>query len=233
MKQIFLFIVMMTSISALHATEQYPKTLSATDAMQYFAQHPKIEMKKPGEGFDFKIKGNDIERYCATCGTDTGYGNVKYRNHDNTICFDWDYVSFPDSGCFSFVQTSPLRFELQDKHGETVYAWGSGKKVVFKPSTSYKERFERAILIDLEEVKPSKDKIHAALLQAMRNKGWQIEKDDKDLVVAYLDRQGETYRVMAKIRGSWVGLGFVEGFAHSNNRWLHNIEKQLLIQLGH
>lgn len=232
MKQIFLILALITTISLSHADEGYPKALSAADAIQYFSQHQKIDMRKPREGFDFMIRGNDIERYCSTCGTPTGYGNVNYRNRDNKVCFDWDNVSFPDSGCFSFVQVSPGGFELQNKHGETVYAWGSAKKVVIKSGAPYKDRFDRAILIDLDEIKLSKEQIHAALLQALKNKGWRIEKDSKDEVVAYLDRQGSTYRVMAKIRGTWVGLGFVQGFAPRGDGWLYNIKNQLLTQLA-
>ena len=100
MKQGFLFMAMMTSIGFLHAADQYPKALSVSDAIQYFAQHPKITMKKPGEGFDFMIKGNDIERYCSTCGTDTGYGNIKYRNHSYFLYYY--NIEFHFQHCYMF-----------------------------------------------------------------------------------------------------------------------------------
>jgi hypothetical protein len=228
MLRVVFLVVTLFVASYVSAAEEYPRTLTANDAIQYFAQHPKIEMRKPREGFDFMIKGKDIERYCGTCGTSTGYGTVNYRLNENQVCFDWDNVSFPDSGCFTFVQVSPGGFELQNKHGEQVYAWGSARKVVIKAGTQFKERFGRAILIDLDEMKLGKEQLHAAVIQAMKHKGWQIEKKEADKIVAYLDRHGSTYRVMAKIRGSWIGIGFIQGFEPRGDGWLYNIKYQLL-----
>jgi hypothetical protein len=230
---IFILLLVPVSPSFLYAETKYPKTLSVDNAIQYFATHPKFEMRKPHPAFEFIIKGNDIERYCFHCNTPTGYGNVRYDKARNEICFDWDYVSFPASGCFTFVQTGPGTFELQNKRRETVYAWGTGENIEIKPGDiTYKEEFERAILIDLEEMNPPQEKIHLALVQAMKNKGWRIEKNTPELIIANLERHGSSYRVMAKIRGPWVGVGFLRGFAPRSDGWLYNIKQQLLIQLG-
>lgn len=233
MNQLLVVLALLLIISPAHADE-FPKKLTAHDAIQYFAQHPKIVMRKPGSGFDFKIRGNDIERYCAECHTTDAYGTVRYRTRENKVCFDWE-VSFPDSGCFTFVQVSPGGFELQNDAGERVYAWGSGKKVVIQSTVGQpiRDRFERAILIDLEDFSVSKEQIHAALVQAMKSKGWQIDKDSPEKVTAYLERQGVTYRVMGKIQGAWVGIGFIEGYSPSSDSWLYNLQKQFHIHLGH
>ena len=224
--------VLVSCINYAHAEQQYPKQLTANQAMQYFSRYPKIEMKKPIPSFDFMIKGNDIERYCFLCGTPTGYGDVKYDMINDNICFDWNYVSFPPSGCFRFVQTGPGSFELQNKNGEAVYVWGSLEKVVIKKAAPFKEIFERPILIDLDDLKPSKEKIHTVLLQAMKNKGWKIVKDTPESIVGTLEQSGSTYQVMAKIRGTWVAVGYVQGFAPSHERWLYNIKQQLMVQIS-
>jgi len=216
----------------VQADELYPKQLTASQAMQYFSDYPKIKMPIPAPGMEFMIKGNDVERYCFLCGTPTGYGAVKYDMANNDICFDWDGVSYPPSGCFRLVQTGPGSFELQNKRGKGVYAWGSREKVVIRKSTPLKEEFDRPILIDLDEFKPSKEKLHAAVIQAMENKGWKIVKDKPELIVGALEHSGSTYQVMVKIRGTWVGLGYVQGFGPNHERWLHNIKQQLLLQFG-
>jgi len=227
---IFTFVFILSTNTAF-AMEKFPKPLTVNDARQYFAKNPKIQMRKPGYGFDFMIKGGDIERDCADCHTVNAYGSVIYKG--NKICFDWE-VSFPPSGCFNFVQVNQGGFELQNDYGEMVYAWGNkNQKVVIKSGPAYKDVFERAILIDLEDKKPAKEKIHGALIQAMKNKGWSIEKDKGGIIIANLDRSGTVYRVMAKIRGSWVGIGFVQGYAQSGDAWIYNIKKQFLIQLGY
>ena len=233
MKQIILVVFLLSGIGPLHAAETYPKALSANDAMQYFAQNPRIKMRTTTSNLDFKIKGTTVERNCGECHTTDAYGTVKYDLIGNKVCFDWD-VSFPDSGCFYFVQVSPGGFELQDDHGEMRYAWGSrgSKPVVFKPNATYEEKFERAILVEVDDKKYSQDQIKAAVIQAMKNKGWRIEKESPDKIVAYLEKSGNVYRVMGKIRGSWVGIGYVQGFAPRADGWLYNIKQQLLILIG-
>ena len=227
--RLILSLVFINSVSSVNAAETYPKALSANDARQYFAQYSKIQVRHQSDTIEIRIKGYDIERDCDMCRVITGYGTINYKGEK--VCFDWD-VRTPDSGCYHFVQVNQGGFELQNNSGDMVYAWGNkNQKVVIKSGPAYQEKFERAILIDLGDIKPTKKKMHSALVQAIKNKGWRIEKDENNTIVARIKRQDIVYRIMARTNDYWVGVGFVSGFAPSGDGWLYNVKKQLLVLL--
>jgi len=101
------------------AGEAYPRTLDGPQTLAHFERHPEIRANPGRLAFTLTLlPGGKVERVCDSCPRTVGYGTMTPREDNGLVCFEWQTITYPDSGCFRLVQTGPTRFELRGASGE-------------------------------------------------------------------------------------------------------------------
>ena len=219
-----LFFVIFSSPSSLAA--EPIKTFSTDETYAFFNAYPNIIVNKTQRStFRLEIQGNKATRKCPSCRVMTGNGEVRYDHTNNQICLYWDNVSYPDSGCFQLEQHDESGFVLRSERGTTPYRW---QLTSYTTPPVPDDEFERSILLDLSSYQLTAEKINAAIMRSLQERGWRIFKSEPGKYVAYLIKSNTEYRVMIKIKDDWVSIGHTKGFAPSRDGWLRNIEKSIL-----
>ena len=66
-------------------------------------------------------------RICRSCPTETGKGTMTVKAADGVVCFQWEKIDYPDSGCFQIVPAGGSGFEMRGTNSERSVVYSLGK----------------------------------------------------------------------------------------------------------
>jgi len=91
------------------------RALTGADLVQHIARFAATEFN-PGARVSFTMSisaDGRAERVCKDCPAPTGTGTVTVKSDEGIVCFQWEKVTYPDSGCYRVVPTGANAFEMR------------------------------------------------------------------------------------------------------------------------
>jgi hypothetical protein len=228
----------LTSTAAIAAETSYPKFLSTKEIQAHFMQFKNIQTDQERREFSFTIDGNEIQRICPDCKYEHDVGLVTYKNLNKQICIAFEVVTFPDSGCYTLVQTGELKYEMRKLKQGAIFHYQVASKaqaaeIVLAPGWIPTSVFGRSILIDLSKFNPKPETLQTAINAALKGRSWQKENySNAKTTFAKIKRTPYAYKVMIEYRKPWLAIGFVKGFQPRGDVWLNNLKRDILHYLG-
>lgn len=99
----------------------YPHAMNGADITAHYAQYHQFDANRQQRPFTLTVStDSDVKRTCPTCNVTEGRGRMTIKTEESLVCFDWQRVTYPASGCFKLVQLSADTYRLQPVNGTTV-----------------------------------------------------------------------------------------------------------------
>ena len=89
--------------------------LTGADLVQHVGRFAATEFN-PGASIAFTMSisaDGNAERVCKNCPVPTGTGTVTLKSDEGIVCFQWERITYPDSGCYRVVPTGANAFEMR------------------------------------------------------------------------------------------------------------------------
>ncbi|MES2364668.1 MAG: serine protease [Pseudomonadota bacterium] len=109
------------------STALYPGThdgtsrrkLNRDEILAQFTEGREFQANEQSKPFTLKIlkNGSWVRRDCPVCHVSSGDGRLRVEADAGKVCFDWNFVTYPDSGCYQVYQTSPAAYFLESLEG--------------------------------------------------------------------------------------------------------------------
>jgi len=99
------------------------RVLTVPEIKAHFSAYPSVEANASRNPFTLTVSGQTAKRDCPRCKVRDDEATISYKRSENRICFRWNRVSYPESGCFRLVQTGALTFELRNEQEKTAVSY--------------------------------------------------------------------------------------------------------------
>jgi hypothetical protein len=101
------------------ATEPFPHVMTGQEIAAHFARHLSIDANEGRQPFTLMVRPeNRVQRVCPGCRVTRDDGQMKVDSGRALVCFHWEQVTYPDSGCYQLVQTAADHFTMRGVNQE-------------------------------------------------------------------------------------------------------------------
>ena len=96
-----------------------PRKLGVEEILAQFTAGREFQANERSQPFTLIIlsDGNWVRRNCPGCHVNSGTGRLRIEAETDKVCFDWNFVKYPDSGCYQVFQTGAATYLLESLEG--------------------------------------------------------------------------------------------------------------------
>jgi hypothetical protein len=223
----------------------YPRVLTGADITRHFSSSTRMHANATSRPFTLTISRRDAERNCPTCRLKEDYGRIRIKEDKNLVCIDWNKATYPESGCFSLIQTSDSTFDLRTSAGKTIMAYtvvasaptaGSSEQApqskLTPPIPAQGTTLSRTIIFRIPKPDTDTQRLITAGQQALHLREWNLESCDKNCLRGSLEKSGVRHWVEIRVQAPYVEIGFITGTQEGKPGWLENLKKDMLTVLS-